>query len=61
MHNEKNTSPIGPESPQDDPEHPVMEVRRGRGCLAANTVKLLTECQILQYEVAASSNTAAQG
>jgi hypothetical protein len=24
VHDEKNTSPLGPESPQDDPEYPVM-------------------------------------
>ena len=61
MHNEKNTSPLGPESPQDDPEHPVMGFQVRPRLPRRQDRKLLTECKVLQYEVAARSNTANQG
>jgi hypothetical protein len=37
MHKEKNTSPIGPESPQHDPEYPVEGAQARRGRRAAKT------------------------
>ena len=61
MHNEKNTSPLGPESPQDDPEHSVMGSQARPRLLRRQDHKLLTERKVLQYEVAARSNTANEG
>ena len=61
MHNDKNTSPIGPESPQDDPEQTVMDSQPGPRLPRRQRRKLLTECKVLQYQLAARSNTANQG
>ena len=59
MHNDKNPSPIGPESPQDDPEQTVMDSQpRPR---LPHRRKLLPECKVLQYQLTARSNTANQG
>ena len=60
-HNEKNTSPLGPESPQDDPEHSVMGSQARPPLPRRQNHKLLTERKVLQYEVAARSNTANEG
>jgi hypothetical protein len=46
VHDEKNTSPLGPESPQDDPEYPVLgsQARLPR----RQNRKLPTQCKVLQ-------------
>src|SRR5258708_997066 len=61
MHNDKNTSPIGPESPQDDPEHPVAGSQTPPRPPGRQDNKLLTEGKVLQNEVGARSNTANLG
>jgi hypothetical protein len=60
MHNDKNTSPIGPESPQDDPEQTVMDSQPRPRLPRRQRRKLPTECKVLQYQLAARSNTANQ-
>jgi hypothetical protein len=61
MHNDKNTFPIGPESPQQDPEQTVMGSKPRPRLPRRQDRKLLTECKVLQYQLTARSNTANQG
>src|ERR1700694_632435 len=49
LHNDKNTSPFGPESPQDDPEQTVMDGQPWPRLPRRQGRKLLTECKVLQY------------
>jgi hypothetical protein len=61
MHSKKNTLRVGPESSQDNPEHPVMGGQARMRVPRRQNRELLTQCKVLKYEVAARSNTATQG